>query len=116
METPEQIAEQLVAEWQSRVGACPAEWDLKDFATEAIRRSIEQQRHQMTRTGCVADYDLSGVIHLTHNKTQHIIGSRGYAVTGFVLTDAAGRKCIVDMSAVRWFDEPQNFHKMMHPD
>lgn len=69
-------------------------------------------------------YDLSNVIHLTHNKAQHIIKTRGYAVTGFVLTGTDdggqalrnGRKCIVDMSAVRWFDDVLDFQRMMHPD
>lgn len=62
-----------------------------------------------------SDYDLSGVIHLTHNKTKSIV-DRGYKITGFVLTDETGRKCISDMSAVRWFDERVNFFRMMHPD
>lgn len=62
------------------------------------------------------EYDLSNVIHLTHNKAKHIIESRGYSVTGFLLTNASGGKCIVDMSAVRWFDDKLVFQRMMHSD
>lgn len=64
------------------------------------------------------EYNLSQVIRLTHNKTQHIIDRDGFAVTGFVLTHTDGRKCIVDMSAVRWFHDNDGlaFFMMMHPD
>lgn len=61
------------------------------------------------------EYDLGQVIHLTHQKTKHIIERDGFAVTGFVLTNEAGEKCIVDMSAVRWMARDE-FFKMMHPD
>lgn len=60
-------------------------------------------------------YDFSQVIPLTHNKAQHIIERDSYAVTGFVLTKDR-KKCVVDMSAVRWFDERLDFQRMMHPD
>jgi hypothetical protein len=62
------------------------------------------------------EYDMSRVIPLTHRKARDIIERNGYSVTGFVLTDKQGRKCIVDMSAVRWFDDPLKFQQMMHPD
>ena len=63
-------------------------------------------------------YDMSNVIGLTHNKTAHIIARDGFAMTGFVLTHEDGRKCIVDMSAVRWFHDTdgRKFFAMMHPD
>jgi hypothetical protein len=63
-----------------------------------------------------AEYDLSGVIGLTHTKAKGIIKDRGYKVTGFVLTNEGKGKCIVDMSAVRWFDQTIDFQRMMHPD
>lgn len=64
------------------------------------------------------EYDLSRVIRLTHQKTKHIIERDGFAVTGFVLTHEDGRKCLVDMSAVRWFHDKDGlaFFRMMHPD
>jgi hypothetical protein len=65
-----------------------------------------------------SEYDFSNVIHLTHHKAQDIIKRDGYVVTGFVLTkNKEGReysKCIVDMSAVRWFDDGMVFFRMMH--
>jgi len=61
------------------------------------------------------DYDLSDVIQLTHRKTKDIIARDNYAITGFVLTNDYGDKCIVDMSAVRWLSDKE-FFKMMHPD
>lgn len=63
-------------------------------------------------------YDMSQVIRLTHNKAKHVIKQNGYAVTGFVLTHEDGRKCLVDMSAVRWFHDKDGraFFEMMHPD
>jgi hypothetical protein len=65
-----------------------------------------------------SEYDFSNVIHLTHHKAQHIIERDGYVLTGFVLTkNKEGReysKCIVDMSAVRWFDDGMTFFRMMH--
>lgn len=64
----------------------------------------------------VGDYDMSKVVHLTHRKARDIIARNGYALTGFVLTDTDGRKCIVDMSAVRWFDKPEDFFRLMHTD
>lgn len=62
-------------------------------------------------------YDMSKVIGLTHNKTAHVITRDGFAMTGFVLTHEDGRKCIVDMSAVRWFHDKDGkaFFAMMHP-
>lgn len=72
------------------------------------------------RLGPASEYDFTNVIHLTHNKAQHIIERDGYVVTGFVLTkNKEGReysKCIVDMSAVRWFDDGMTFFRMMHSD
>lgn len=63
------------------------------------------------------EYDFTHVIHLTHRKAQHIIERDGYAITGFVLTRGGPdkhSKCIVDMSAVRWFDDGMTFFRMMH--
>lgn len=64
------------------------------------------------------EYDFTHVIHLTHHKAQDIIKRDGYVLTGFVLTkNKEGReysKCIVDMSAVRWFDDGMTFFRMMH--
>ena len=66
----------------------------------------------------VSEYDFTNVIHLTHHKAQHIIERDGFVLTGFVLTkNKEGReyaKCIVDMSAVRWFDDGMTFFRMMH--
>ena len=59
-------------------------------------------------------YDLNGVTDLTHQKTKHIIQRDRFFVSGFVLTREDGKKCIVDMSAVRWMDCDE-FFKMMHP-
>jgi hypothetical protein len=63
-------------------------------------------------------YNMSKVIGLTHNKTAHIIARDGFEMTGFVLTHPDGRKCIVDMSAVRWFHDTDGkaFFGMMHPN
>ena len=43
------------------------------------------------------DYDFSQVIPLTHRKTKGIARDGDYSVTGFVLTNDKGDKCIVDM-------------------
>lgn len=77
---------------------------------DALLQPVEHEEAEPSES-----YDLRKVIPLTHNKTSHIVSSKGYDVTGFVLTNDAGRKCIVDMSAVRWFDDPVNFFQMMHP-
>lgn len=63
-------------------------------------------------------HDLSAVIPLTHRKTSDIVKRDGFAITGFVLTHPDGRKCIVDMSVVRWFHDKDGkaFFWMMHPD
>lgn len=64
----------------------------------------------------IKEHDLEFVDYLTHSKTLKVIDGRGYKITGFVLTDNDGRKCIVNTGAVRWFDKPECFTKMMHPD
>ena len=61
-------------------------------------------------------FNFDKVIHLTKNKTEHIIETRDYEVTGFVLTNKDGSKCVIDMSAVRWFDDKNDFFRMMHPN
>lgn len=38
MQTPEQIAEQLVAEWNDKIP--PMAWDWRGFAAEAARRAM----------------------------------------------------------------------------
>lgn len=63
----------------------------------------------------IGQHDLSSVIRLTHTKTKDIVDRTGHKITGFVLTKDNGEKCIVDMSAVRWFFDPNDFHQMMHP-
>lgn len=65
------------------------------------------------QTGPQVMHDLGNVMRLTHQKTQSVV-ERGYDITGFVLTDKSGFKCISDMSAVRWFNDPQAFFSMMH--
>lgn len=60
-------------------------------------------------------YDFSAVIRLTHEKTKQIIERDGHKITGFVMTKDGGEKCIVDMSAVRWFFKGEDFSRMMHP-
>jgi len=57
--------------------------------------------------------DLSQVNRLTHFKTNGIIDAQKYNITGFVLTNGDGKKCISDMAAVRWFDN-KDFFGMMH--
>jgi hypothetical protein len=57
--------------------------------------------------------DLSQVNRLTHFKTNGIIDAHKYNITGFVLTNGDGKKCISDMAAVRWFDN-KDFFGMMH--
>lgn len=57
--------------------------------------------------------DLSHIIRLTHTKTKGIIEQHKYNITGFVLTNDDGKKCISDMAAVRWF-EGKDFFAMMH--
>jgi hypothetical protein len=59
-------------------------------------------------------HDLSGVIRLTDEKAG-IITESGYKITGFVLSKSDGQKCVVDMGAVRWFDNEIEFFRMMHP-
>lgn len=70
------------------------------------------------KTGRKMQHDVGKVISLTNQKTKHIIERDGFAVTGFVLTHTDGRKCIVDMSAVRWFHDTDGraFFRMMHPE
>lgn len=58
--------------------------------------------------------DIQNIDRLTREKTKHIMSRDGFSITGFVLTDETGKKCIVDMSAVRWMDCDE-FFKMMHP-
>lgn len=53
------------------------------------------------------------VLPLTESKTKTII-SKGYKITGYVLTHDDGRKAISDMQAVRWLEQDQ-FWKIMHP-
>jgi hypothetical protein len=50
---------------------------------------------------------------LTREKAAHICDRHGFLATGYVLT-GSGQKCIVDLSAVRWFDTDA-FWSMMHP-
>ncbi len=54
------------------------------------------------------------VIHLTSSKASHICERDGYNVTGFVLTNDKGDKCVVDMSAVRWLKQEEHW-RVMHP-
>jgi hypothetical protein len=63
----------------------------------------------------MTEYDMSKVMPLTHSKAKHIITRDGFSVTGFVLTKETGKKCLVDMSAVRWMSCDE-FFKMMHPE
>ncbi len=39
MQTPEQIAEQLVVDWQAAEKMPPMAWDFRGFAAEAVRRA-----------------------------------------------------------------------------
>lgn len=57
---------------------------------------------------------MSQVTQLTRRKAKQIIEQNGFEVTGFVMTDENGKKCIVDMSAVRWMSRDE-FYKIMHP-
>jgi len=58
-------------------------------------------------------HDLSHINRLTHTKTKGITEQHKYNITGFVLTNDDGKKCISDMAAVRWF-ENEDFFAMMH--
>lgn len=40
MQTPEQIAEQLVVDWQAVEKMPPMAWDFRGFAAEAVRRAV----------------------------------------------------------------------------
>lgn len=40
MQTPDQIAEQLVADWQAAEKMPPMAWDFRGFAAEAARRAV----------------------------------------------------------------------------
>ncbi len=40
MQTPEQIAEQLVVDWQAAEKMPPMAWDFRGFAAEAVRRAV----------------------------------------------------------------------------
>jgi hypothetical protein len=51
---------------------------------------------------------------LTELKAANIAKRDGFRITGYVLTHEDGRKCIVDMSAVRWLDRDE-FWRLMHP-
>ena len=64
----------------------------------------------------IKEYDLEYVDRLTHSKVLKVIDDKGYKITGFVLAGDDGGKCIVNTGDVRWFDKPECFIKMMHPD
>lgn len=83
---------------------------------DPYRADVAEAVEEIERLRNAQQYDMSKVIHLTHRKAQGIIKDNGYALTGFVLTDTDGRKCIVDMSAVRWFDDKHQFFRLMHTD
>jgi hypothetical protein len=84
----------------------------------AVGKAIDATIAEVKRLRAEMPYDMSKVIGLTHNKVAHIIARDCFAVTGFVLTHEDGSKCIVDMSAVRWFHDADGraFFRMMHPD
>jgi len=75
-----------------------------DRALQALAQRTEQEPVAL---------DLSQVNRLTHFKTNGIIDAHKYNITGFVLTNDDGKKCISDMAAVRWFDN-KDFFGMMH--
>jgi hypothetical protein len=54
---------------------------------------------------------------LTRKKAAHIIARDGFYATGYVLGGgmADGRRCIVEMGAVRWLTTGEAW-KLMHPD
>lgn len=99
---------------------------VKDRNTAARIADLERKRDDLTPNANVTDfalekgrkmqYDMSKVTGLTHNKTAHIIARDGFAMTGFVLTHEDGRKCIVDMSAVRWFHDKKTWADVMFPE
>lgn len=51
---------------------------------------------------------------LTEEKAAHIMQRDGYEVTGYVLAQPDGRRCIVEKSAVRWLNKDQMW-EVMHP-
>ena len=94
--------EGLAQEWHSNLG----------FVKEA--GDVGLYLHPPKPAEPEAEYDLSQVIPLTHRKAKGIIQDKNFYITGFVLTQEDGDKCIVDMSAVRWLSMSE-FHDMMHP-
>lgn len=52
---------------------------------------------------------------LTDEKANHIIQRDGYKLTGAVLCASDGRRCIIDLGAVRWLTKAEAW-KLMHPD
>ncbi|VVE78135.1 hypothetical protein [Pandoraea sputorum] len=50
---------------------------------------------------------------LTNRKADDIAARDGYKFTGYVLTNDAGKKCVVNMSAVRWVSQNE-FWLLMH--
>lgn len=85
-----------------------------DDAIDEIKR-LRDELASLKAQAEATQYDFSDVINLTHRKTKDIIERDNYKITGFVLTKDSSEKCIVDMSAVRWFFDRQDFFKMMHP-
>ncbi len=58
---------------------------------------------------------LNGVARMTVEKAADICTREGYEVTGFVLSNTQGPRCVVEMSAVRWLDLDEMW-KLMHPE
>lgn len=58
-------------------------------------------------------FDLCGD-GLTARKAASVAQSDGKRVTGFVLADELGKRCIVEMGAVRWLDKDGAW-ALMHP-
>jgi hypothetical protein len=88
------------------------------FAKLVAERALADSMREVQRLGQEIEQepvalDLSQVNRLTHFKTNGIIDAHKYNITGFVLTNGDGKKCISDMAAVRWFDN-KDFFGMMH--
>jgi hypothetical protein len=86
-------------------------WEWNSEASNDMKRESYKLNKQ-----AIAALDAVMINHpLTERKMQSVI-ERGYKVTGYTLTNEQGQKCIVDMSAVRWFDKNHDFMRMMNAE
>ncbi|MCO8609685.1 hypothetical protein KGP95_13320 [Burkholderia multivorans] len=80
---------------------------------DAIRELFRARAASANETG--AEGAVNTGDRLTDEKANHIIQRDGYKLTGAVLCASDGRRCIVDLGAVRWLTKAEAW-KLMHPD